>query len=665
MRILKFHIILFISSWLLSSSILAQTDTTVIITDSSSIEIKSKIADSLSISKSKPKPDFKLTTRIDSTDVQFFFGTLDSLKAEEFHAIDTSTLYFQQYDPLFHKNGFYSTLSNIGLAHKNLAFTPSLSIGYQFENIHFARYSYQNSRVKYYKLFVPYSEVQYVLGSKKEQTLSVLLNREIFKGFSIGLDIAVINSPGPYERSASDDRRYYFTVQYFTPNKRYGVIANYLRNKITVEENGGIMFDSVFEENIETNRRIVPINLETDAQNQIIESGVYVEQYFNLLKPKSKKDSIKRKIDAGNISWAFQFRRNKRMYSDNNPLVDFYKPYAPPIDSSVTLDSLFQQQIHNRVKWSSIGYNDDALSKIFYIYFGADHDNIQQLLPYDSVKTTYNQITPFGGISLKLFKSSHLTADARVVLGGYNNGDYKITGRLIQHLGTTERNIGKLHFGLVMAGRTPSWFYNEYQSNRFRWKNDLKKETTMVLSGAYLFRHMKAGVDFSTFSNYTFLNDSVKPEQIDGAATVLKIYIDGNIPIRKFGINTRIVYQATSQPEKIRLPDFFGTLDLYFKSPVFKKAGTLQTGFQFNYFTLFYADAYMPELRAFHLQSEKKIGDYIFADFYVTLKVKTARLFFKAANLTSYLGNYTYYLAPHYPGRDARFYFGINWRFHD
>jgi hypothetical protein len=666
LKVIKIQSILFILSWLMSSSILAQPDTTVALTDSSAIEIKESPPVSASENIHQPKPGFKLTTHIDSTDVQFFNGTLDSLKAEDFHEIDTSTLYFQQNDPLFHQNGFYSTLSNIGLAHKNMAFSPSLSVGYQFENIHFTKYTYQNKHVKYYKLFVPYSEIQYVMGSKKEQMLSVLLTREIFKGFVFGLDISVINSPGPYERSASDDRRYYFTAQYFTPNKRYGVIANYLRNNLTVEENGGIKYDSVFEDNTQTNRRVVPIMLESNnAQNQIIESGVYIEQYFNLLRPKSKKDSVKRKVDAGNISWAFQFRRNKRMYSDKDPLVDFYTPYAPPIDSTSTFDSLFQQKIHNRIKWSSIGYNDDALSKIFYIYFGADHDNIQQLLPYDSVKTTYNQITPFGGISLKLFKSSHLTADGRIVLGGYNSGDYRISAKLDQFLGTSERNIGQLHFGLNMSGRTPFWFYSAYQSNRFRWNNDLKKEQIMVLSGAYQFRTMKAGVDFSSFSNYTYLNDSVKPEQIGTPTSVLKIYISGNLPIRLFGINTRLVYQTSSKPEAIRLPDFFGVLDLYFKSPVFKKAGTLQTGFQFNYFTSFYADAYMPELRAFHIQNEKKIGNYLFADFYVTLQVKTARLFFKAANLTSYLGNYTYYLAPHYPARDARFYFGISWRFHD
>ncbi|MCF6170288.1 MAG: putative porin [Bacteroidales bacterium] len=663
MKVRKHFVIFVALTCLLQGLTFAQTDTLVDAGDSSLVILQAGTPEK---SDKQQKSAFRLTTQIDSTDVQFFFGTLDSLKSEAFHEIDTSTLYFQQYDPLFHQNGVYSTLSNIGLAHKNFAFTPALSVGYQFENIQFARYSYTNSQVKYYKLFVPFSEIQYVLGSKKEQTLSVLLNREIFKGFSIGLDISVINSPGPYERSKSNDKKYYFTTQYYTPNKRYGLVANYLRNKIVVEENGGIRFDSVFEDNVESNRRIIPIILDSsNARNRITESGMYIEQYFNLLKPKSTKDSVKRKIDAGNISWAFQFRQNKRIYNDDNPLVSFYQPYAPPIDSSATYDSLFQQLIHNRIKWSSIGYNDDALSKVFFIYFGADHDNIQQLLPYDSVKTTYNQITPFGGISLKLFKSSHLTADGRIVLGGYNNGDYRISAKLDQFLGTSERNIGELHFGLNMSGRTPSWFYSEYQSNRFRWKNDLKKETIMVLSGAYQFKALKAGVDFSSFTNFTYLNDSVKPEQIGTPASVLKIYVKGNLPIGKFGINTRLVYQTTSKPEAIRLPDFFGVMDLYFKSTVFKKAGTLQTGFQFNYFTLFYADAYMPELRAFHIQNEKKIGNYVFADFYVTLQVKTARLFFKAANLTSYLGNYTYYLAPHYPARDARFYFGISWRFHD
>jgi hypothetical protein len=73
----------------------------------------------------------------------------------------------------------------------------------------------------------------------------------------------------------------------------------------------------------------------------------------------------------------------------------------------------------------------------------------------------------------------------------------------------------------------------------------------------------------------------------------------------------------------------------------------------------------MPELRRFYIQNEKEIGNYLYADVYITLEVKRAKLFVKYSHINSFLGYYNYYLAPHYPARDARFYFGAAWRFHD
>jgi hypothetical protein len=135
--------------------------------------------------------------------------------------------------------------------------------------------------------------------------------------------------------------------------------------------------------------------------------------------------------------------------------------------------------------------------------------------------------------------------------------------------------------------------------------------------------------------------------------------------IKKWGINGKLVYQSPSQPEYIRIPGFSGHLNLFFKSPIFKQAATIQTGFQFYYFSEFFADGYNPAYRDFYIQNEKSIGNYIYADVYLTLNIKTARLFLKYAHFNSLFGNYTYYLAPHYPDRDARFCFGINWRFHN
>lgn len=663
-----------------NDSIYIKTDTIITGLDSTYISIDTLLLndtilvknDSLNVPdttitgvKPPPLPEdvLPVLSKADSLRVAYFIGSIDSLKSEAFHPIDTNILRVHQYDPLEYGNLFYSTLSNIGLAHKNFIYTPQISSGYQLNSLQFDKYMYFNSEVKYYQQIIPFTDLHYTMGPNKEQNFYLLFSRELFRGFSIGIDLGIVQSPGEYVNSKSDNNKVFFTGQYYTRNRRYGIIANYLRNKIEVQENGGIVNDSIFEYNIQADRSIIPVNLTTD-KNLIIQSGFYIEQYFNLLKPRPKNDSLNRKIDAGNISYAIHYQRNQKIYT-GDPMEDFYESFAPAIDSTDTFDSLSQIRLRNTFKWSNQGYSADKLSEVFNLSFGAHYDFIEETLPYDSIKTTFNQIIPFAGISLKLFKSSHLKANANLILGDYNGGDFNINAELDQFLGTEFWNFGKLHIQLQLTSQMPSRFYSEYQSNRFRWSNDFKKENILKLSGSYQYKFMKAGFNFTTLNNYTYLNDTIQPQQYELPFTVLQVFAEGNVPIKKFGIDTRLVYQVSSNTEVLRIPMFVGLMNIYFRSDVFKKAATLQTGFQFSYFTSYYADAYMPELRRFYLQNEKEIGNYLYADVYVTLQIKTATIFVKYSHLNSLLGYYNYYLAPHYPARDARFYFGAAWRFHN
>ncbi len=617
-------------------------------------------AQSLDTTEKRPSKPGIVLTHIDSTKVWYFRGTIDSLKTGTYHFIDTTTTYFHQNDILFKYNGMYSTLSNIGLAHTNMVFSPALSTGYDLKNREFSEYIYDNEEVKYYKQFMPYTEGFYTIGPKKEQDFRVIFTRRLFKGFSIGLDFALEHAPGFYKNSKSDDKRVFFTGQYYVPNKRYGVIANYLHNKLVMQENGGIANDTIFEDNLETDRKIIPVNLEK-AQNMVKQSGFYVEQYFNLLKPADANH--KRKVDAGSISYAFHYQRNQMIFNDQAPFSDFYRFHDAPLDSTSTFDSTYQLKISNRFRWTSIGYHDDPASKVFYIYLGASYDYFEQTLPYDSIKNIMRQTRPFGGIALNIAKIFRLKAYAEYVMGDYNNGDLKISGRLNQVLGNRKKNIGRINLGVDFVSRTPSWFYNEYNSNLYRWKNDFKKENYLIFFGEYVFRQISAGARFYTFGNYVFLNDSIRPEQHDNAITLLQIYLKGGIMIKKFGFNGRMFYQNTGQPAIISVPAFSGVMDIFFKSPIFKRAATLQTGFQLYYFTKYNADAYMPALRKFYVQNEVEIGNYLYADAYLTLKIKTARISFRLANFGSYFGIHKYFLAPHYPARDARFYLNVAWGF--
>lgn len=606
-------------------------------------------------------------TPVDSLSVFYFEANIEKLKLNKLSYIDTNTYSFQRFDPLHVNNGLYSTLSNIGLAAKNLVYSPTLSSGYYLGSSAFANYIYHNDKVKYYKLFVPYTDLTYVMGSNREQNFNVVFTREIFKGFTFGVDYDLNFSPSndsPYLRSGINNQRVFFTTQYYTENHRYGVIANYLGNKIIVEENGGIKYDSVFEENLESDRRLIPINLK-NAENMVKHSGFFIEQYFNILRPTDKKNSVKRKIDPGNISYSFRYLRNQMVYRDNDSLSAFYIGHDFPLDTGSTVDSLFQKQFQNTLRWSNIGYHDNPDDKIFYIFTGATHNYIEQLLPYDSVTSNYSQLITFGGVAFNFGRSFHLDIDANYVFGDYNHGDYQFNATLNQYLGNEDKNIGYLKFRLSLINKMPEWYYNNYNSNYYRWSNDLNKEKYLILSGSYNYKQFSTGATFYTIDNYTYLDDSITPRQIEKGETILQIFAEGTIPFNRFGINTRVVYQTTSQPNIIRFPTLSGVLDMYFRTPIFKHAATLQTGFQITYFSEYYADAYMPALRLFHIQNDTKIGNYPYVDFYVTLMVKRARLFFRMAHFNSYFGDYSYYLAPHYPARDSRFYFGVSWRFHD
>lgn len=671
-------ILLIVSFLTICSYTIAQNDTinvindsTVILPDLKNIQIDStelKIDTIQNLKKTEPI----VIEEIDSLSVMYFSGSIDKLKRDQFQYIDTNTFSFQQFDPINFKNGTYSTLSNIGLAHKNQIFTPDITIDYYFNNQSFPKYIYENQKVKYYKLYMPYTEATYVFGSKKEQNFQIVFNREIIKRLTIGIDFALNNSPGPYTNSKADDKRVFFTGQYYSKNLRYGVIANYVYNKLIVQENGGIKNDSIFEADLESDRRNIPVNL-TNAQNTIKQSGFFVEQYFNLLKP--KPDSIQRKLDAGSISWSLQYQRNQMIYESDDTAKLFYLAYNSPLDTEQTFDSVYQMRIRNKFQWSSIGYHDNPLNKVFNIYFGIFYDYIYQSFPdyqnnnsfiYDQLTSlTYNQLKPYGGIGLNIKESFRINGYAEIVLGGYNSGDVRFEAKINQYLGNIKRNFGEINAGIEFVSKTPAWYYQNFQSNFYRWKNNLKKENYLLIFGEYQYKYLKGGVKFFTFGNYTYMNDSIRPEQLTDASTILQVYVEGMATIKKFGLNTKLTYQNSSHPDVIRLPEFSGVIDLFFKSPIFKRAATLQVGFELTYFTKYYADAYMPALRDWYIQNDQQIGNTLFADVYLTLKVKNARLFLKYAHFNGLFSASNYYMAPQYPARDARFYLGVNWKFYN
>ncbi|MEI7906167.1 MAG: putative porin, partial [Bacteroidota bacterium] len=180
-----------------------------------------------------------------------------------------------------------------------------------------------------------------------------------------------MSAPGLYTRQKANHINFVLTAQYFSKNKRYGVIANFTINRLKNNENGGIKYDSLFEQNIETNRQVIPVNLAT-AQNRIRESGFFMKHYFDLTRhPRNEKDTTlgtKKRIELGRLTYSFQYNRQIQNYIDNQPDSGFY-PY-PLLDTKQTVDSVTIIQITNDVVWSNPSFRPNQKLRVFQISAG-------------------------------------------------------------------------------------------------------------------------------------------------------------------------------------------------------------------------------------------------------------------------------------------------------
>ena len=616
---------------------------------------------------------FGQTQKVDSTLVTFYPTHFDSIALTRPFFLDTTTFHSNEFDPLSKDFAIYSTLSNIGLAHKAMRFRSPTLVGFDLDIPAFSCYIKTQKDLKTYLSLLPYSEIRYVMTSgDKEQHLNFKFGRQFIQGLFLSFEYNINYSPGVYTNNRADNNYFLLNALYNTKNQRYGAIAYWFRNKLSVQENGGIVYDSVYQQHLESDNSAILTNL-TNATNYMKVSGIGVQQYFNLL-PETKKtndslaiDSIKpRKFTLGRLNHSFAYQRNQLYYNETSAALPFYAPYDT-LFASKTSDTTVIQAIRNNITWNTLGYKKYADNVPFYLYAGIDYDFFK-LKHYDYLEDSlmtvrnYTQVAINGGIIINLFRSTTVSGHARLITLGYQIGDFNLDGQWRQYLGNTERNWGKLTVDFNMKRQSPTWFETNYYSNHFRWENDFHAATHLSLNANYHYKFFNVGLKHTTINDYIYFNQEAQPTQHDGLASISEVYGNFSLAPGRFQIEGFMALQKASNSDIIHLPAFQSRLKVGYYQPIFKKAAILQPSITLNYFTKYYADAYMPALRTFYLQDEVKVGNYPYIDLAVAINVKKADIYVQYSNMFLLTGNYNSFVAPHYPMRDSKIFFGINWR---
>jgi len=581
------------------------------------------------------------------------------------HNIDTSSRYFHIYDPSRKTYDFISSIGNIGAASHNMVFKPIIGSGFSYGNTSFRPYINSDEDQNFYYSLVPFTELHFSSGMKKEQNFHVTHLHNVKNKLFIGVNYNIINAPGreTYAQKAVNHRLSTF-MYYQTKNKRYGVFADYLFSSIKNQENGGLLDDTVYLNYRGGSSRVVPDVNFNFAKTYVKESGIHLKQYYAFV----KKDSVKvndttRKLRVhilGRFIHSFDFTHQKSRFSHDTTFLYFG---IVPFDTA-GYDSCIFYQIKNSLAWASNETRRDGRPSVFRYIAKISHTYTQ----IDQLDEHFHFINLMPSVSLEIRPFKNFTVDASgdyVLLNQYS-GDYSASATIAYEFVHKEKSFGKIALEGDYHKKEADWFYQHYHSTYFRWDNDFAKEEILHGGLNYTYKNLKVGADYYNLFNAVYMDATSRPNQyVNGTIQVFSAYLYKRFMFWKFEVDNKVVYQYTDKPNLLRKPQLIASQSYVFSTHMFKKALFLQVGVDLTYNTKYYGDAYQPATRSFYLQNKTKVGNYLYADAFLNLKIKRFRIFVQLTNFLSGVIGYNSFTVPHYPMQDRVFKFGVNWLFHD
>ena len=244
---------------------------------------------------------------------------------------------------------FYPNYSDFVLSNGNFG-APIISLEWNFDNDwHFRfqdNYSYYELGMSPYMLSnVPYTKLFYSNGTNEEQYVNVIHSQRIKKGWNITAELDKINSTGFYSKQKTDNTIANISSAYISDNKRFVQLSNYSLVRYSGKENGGILNDLNFENNI-TGKQYISTKLD-DASNIIRRHEVELFNYVKLGEP----DTV--------ISNRFGYLLNRvllldvnQIYKDSNADSLYYYSVIPNA-GYVVKDSLHNKSIQTSIGWQN------------------------------------------------------------------------------------------------------------------------------------------------------------------------------------------------------------------------------------------------------------------------------------------------------------------------
>ncbi|MGC8865250.1 MAG: putative porin [Bacteroidales bacterium] len=615
----------------------------------------------------------------DSTEIYSFTNTINGLSTIEFRRIDTTTRQIHQYSA--ENQGFYASLGNVGLPLQTLTPDYDKQPGFNFGRGAMAPYRYQPNTIPYFHSSSPFSEVRYVMGPDKENVLSALYSRNLYRGLTLGLNYRLIHATGPYSRQRADLDNLAITLRYFSKNKHYGILAAIIRNGFDYQPNGGIQNDSDFENNKYTRRPLIAVRLSSADANET--SRLYSFTQFweptrARVKPTisdtSRVDTLtqqmpdtvpfyetlpRRFFSFGRFIHHLEYSSTSFTYVDKAPNGFYTRFYRNP---STTFDSVSVFHLRNEIAWTNALYlyqsSFPLKLKLGVEYLLAGYNN-------DSTRlVTFNQLIPSATLRLLLPAGFGLDGRGWWVFGNYNGGDAGLEGKIFKKFSNRGKEWEMAGFARLYTS-APDYFYTRYAGNHQQWDTSWSSQEIVHLGGFLQGPQTLIKPEYYLINNLVYLNHEAAPAQAGGAISLLRVTLEQQISWGHMHAWFEGVWQRSSNTEVLSLPQWLAKSTVSVSGYLFDNALWAEPGITATWYSSYYAPAFMPSISSFYLQNEKKTGNFVVADLFLNAKIARARLFLRYRHFHAAWTGFNYWGAFHYPLSDAGINFGVIWPFYD
>ena len=568
--------------------------------------------------------------------------------------LDTSLNDLQVFNPAL--KYFYNDLGNICSAADPQVFSLRGSLLTETGNHSLALYQWNPSRIRFYKTNKRFSNLDYHMSGGKEQQITITLAQNILPNWNAGIDFNRQGSPGFLSNGRTFATNFNFFSWYHLLNNRYHAFVTATWNSIKNEVNGGLLNDSLYLHNNFSNNDLKGLQVGLSDATQHTRNHIFSLVHFC--------DLVTAK-DTGGISVPFirlehqsEYERASYAYDDNNSDTGYYEHnyFTPDIKDSLHADQwtnrLTLQTYHTFMNFKPIHLAS------FELTGGSQWFRYKQL--YDTTLTNYFAETRLRTSGIKNLTTLDVTG--RYIFSGANQNDYLF--RL--SFGFPLFRGAGMHIGLQDAMQSPALNFNFYQSDHFIWQNDFDKiSSRQFFFGIDLDKNRLHVAGTSTIiGRYLYYDTLALPAQSHDSIRVSQLFIQKDFSFWKFRFNNRLWIQETNSDE-VRIPGLTSHHTLYYEDRFFADKLSAQIGFDVHYTSSYFSNAYSPAASVFYMQNDKKTNGYALVDFFINLKIKTARIFFKIQNAGDNIIADHYLRTLNYPMPGLVFQFGVNWRFFD